>query len=118
MPRVIDGTRRKDRRKKILSDTKGFRGSSGKLFRSAKDAQRRALQFAYRDRKARKRYFRSIWITRISAACRNLGINYSRFIAHLKSADIQMNRKVLAHLAVHDPSAFSKLVTQIQLKEK
>jgi large subunit ribosomal protein L20 len=110
MPRSVDGTRRKDRRKKILKQAKGFRGRPGKLFRSAKDAVTKAGTYAYRDRRRKKRDFRRLWITRISAACRLNGVSYSRFIDGLTKADIQINRKALSNLAIEDPDAFKELV--------
>ena len=110
MPRAVDGTRRKDRRKKILKQAKGFRGRGGKLFRTAKDAVTKAGTNAYRDRRRKKRDFRRLWIARISAACRSNDITYSRFIDGLNKAEIQINRKVLSNLAIEDPDAFKELV--------
>ncbi len=110
MPRAIDGTRRKDRRKKILKEAKGYWGRRSTIVRTAKDAVAKAQSYAYRDRKNKKRQFRQLWITRISAACRNEGINYSRFISGLKRANIEINRKALSNLAIEDPQAFSSLV--------
>ena len=112
MPRVIDGTRRKKRRKKILKLAKGFWGRRSKLFRTAKDAVAKALVYAYRDRKTRKRYFRSLWIARISAICQQNGINYSRFINGLKKAGVTINRKILSNLAIEDPVVFKALIEQ------
>ncbi len=110
MARAVDGTRRKDRRKKILDQAKGYWGRRSKLHRTAKDAVAKASGYAFRDRKARKRDFRRLWITRISAACRNEGITYSRFVNGLNKADVQVNRKVISNLAIEDPKAFSELV--------
>ncbi len=110
MPRAVDGTRRKNRRKKILKAAKGYRGRRSKLFRTAKDAVTKAGQYAYRDRKRKKRDFRRLWITRISAGCRANGITYNRFIEGLKKAEIQINRKSLSNLAIEDPDAFKELV--------
>lgn len=110
MPRAIDGTRRKNRRKKILNEAKGYRGRRSKLFRTAKDAVTKAGEYAYRDRRRKKRDFRRLWITRISAACRANGIPYNRFIEGLKKADVQLNRKALSNLAIEDPDAFKELV--------
>lgn len=110
MPRAVDGTRRKDRRKKILKSAKGYWGRRSKLHRVAKDAVRKAGQYAYRDRKVRKRDFRRLWIARISAAVRAEGLTYSRFISGLNRADIAMNRKVLSNMAVEDPAAFRVLI--------
>ncbi len=110
MPRAIDGTRRKNRRKKILNEAKGYRGRRSKLFRTAKDAVTKAGEYAYRDRRRKKRDFRRLWITRISAACRANGVPYNRFIEGLKKADVQLNRKALSNLAIEDPDAFKELV--------
>ena len=110
MPRAVDGTRRKDRRNKILKQAKGYWGRRSKLHRTAKDAVAKSLQYAYRDRRARKRDFRRLWVTRISAACRAEGLPYSRFIEGLNKAHIQVNRKALSNMAIEDPSAFKQLV--------
>jgi large subunit ribosomal protein L20 len=110
MPRAVDGTRRKGRRKKILKQAKGYWGRRSKLYRTAKDAVAKSLSYAYRDRKVRKRDFRSLWITRISAGCRAEGISYSRFMYGLKRANVEVNRKVLSNLAIEDKEAFRALV--------
>ncbi len=110
MPRVIDGTRRKNRRKKILGRAKGYWGTRSKLFKTAKGQVMKSLMYAYRDRHNRKREFRRLWITRISAACRAEGMTYSRFINGLLRADIAINRKALSNLAIEDPGAFKALV--------
>lgn len=110
MPRAVDGSRRKNRRKKILKDAKGFWGRRSKLFRTAKDAVAKSQSYAYRDRKTKKRDFRSLWITRISAATKSHGMNYSQFIHGLNKAEIAMNRKALSNLAIEDPKAFETLV--------
>jgi len=112
MPRATDGTRRKNRRKKILKEAKGFWGRRGTNFRTAKDAVRKAGQYAYRDRKKRKGDFRRLWITRISAACKQEGLNYSRFMHGLQMANIEINRKALSNMAIEDKPAFSELVTK------
>ncbi len=112
MPRAVDGTRRHDRRKKILKSAKGYWGRRSKLFRTAKDAVAKAGTYAYRDRKARKRDFRKLWIARISAATRNEGMSYSSFMYGLKKAGIDLNRKALSNLAIEDPKAFSAIVDQ------
>jgi len=114
MPRAVDGTRRHDRRKKILESAKGYRGKRSKLFRTAKDAVAKSLSYAYRDRKRKKRDFRSLWIARISAAARNQGINYSQFMYGLKQAGIEINRKALSNMAIEDPAAFSELVKTVK----
>jgi len=110
MPRAIDGTRRKDRRKKVLDQAKGYWGRRSKLTRVAKDAVRKAGQYAYRDRKVKKRDFRQLWIARISAATRAEGLTYSRFINGLNKSNIEINRKVLSNMAVEDPTSFKALV--------
>jgi large subunit ribosomal protein L20 len=112
MPRAVDGTRRKDRRRKLLKQAKGYWGRRSKLYRTAKDAVAKSLSYAYRDRKVRKREFRSLWITRISAGCRAEGMTYSRFMNGLKRANVQMDRKVLSNLAIEDREAFNALVTR------
>jgi large subunit ribosomal protein L20 len=112
MPRAVDGTRRKERRKKILEQAKGYWGKRSKLFRTAKDQVMKSLVYAYRDRRRKKRDFRSLWIARISAACRAEGITYSRFMNGLQQADILINRKALSNLAIQDPSAFKALVSK------
>ena len=109
MPRVKKAVKSRRRRKNILDMAKGFRGGRGKLLRSAMETVDRSLKFAYRDRKVRKREFRSLWIMRINAAARQHGLSYSRFISGLKKANIDMDRKVLAGLAGSDPQAFEKL---------
>jgi large subunit ribosomal protein L20 len=110
MPRAVDGTRHKDRRKKILKLAKGYWGRRSKLYRTAKDAVAKSLTYAYRDRKNKKRSFRSLWITRISAGCRAEGLSYSRFMNGLKRANVQMNRKTLSNLAIEDRDTFRELV--------
>jgi len=109
MPRAVDGTRHKKRRQKVLKQAKGYWGRRSSLYRTAKDAVAKALTYAYRDRKARKRDFRSLWIARISAACRQEGITYSRFMQGLRLADIKINRKALANMAIEDTAAFAAL---------
>jgi large subunit ribosomal protein L20 len=110
MPRAVDGTRRKDRRKKILDRAKGYWGKRSKLFRTAKDQVMKSLRYAYRDRHNKKRDFRSLWIARISAACRAEGMNYSSFMGGLIRANIQLNRKALSNMAIEDAAAFKALV--------
>lgn len=114
MPRAIDGTRHKKRRKKVLKQAKGFWGRRSKNYRTAKDAVAKALVYAYRDRKTRKRDFRALWISRISAACRAQGMSYSRFINGLMKLDIRLNRKALSNMAVEDPIAFAELVDKVK----
>jgi large subunit ribosomal protein L20 len=107
--RVKRGFKAKRRRKKILKLAKGHRGGRSKLFRTAADAVDKALMYAYRDRKARKRDFRRLWITRLNAAARMNSLSYSRFIYGLKLAGINLDRKVLAELAISDPSGFAQI---------
>jgi large subunit ribosomal protein L20 len=108
--RVKRSSHRKDRRKKILNLAEGYWGGKSRLHRTAKIQVEKSLQYAYRDRKQRKRQFRSLWITRINAAARQNGTTYSAFITGLKSAGCDLDRKVLADLAVRDPQAFTQLV--------
>lgn len=107
--RVKRGYKARRRRKKLLKLAKGFRGGRSKLFRTAADAVDKALMYAYRDRKVRKRDFRQLWIARINAAARMNDLSYSKFIHGLKLADIQLDRKVLAELAISDPSGFAQI---------
>lgn len=107
MPRVTRGKRRAQRRKKILKQTKGYYGTKSRSHRIAKQAIDRSLSFAYRDRRQKKRNFRSLWIVRINAAARLNGISYSRLVEGLKKADCQINRKMLAEIAVRYPEAFA-----------
>lgn len=109
MPRVTNSPASRRRRKKILKQAKGYRGGRSKLLRTANNAVDRALQYAYRDRKQKKRNFRALWIIRINAAARQHGLTYSRFMAGLKRGGIDINRKVLANLAVTDANAFAAL---------
>jgi large subunit ribosomal protein L20 len=109
MARVKKAVKSRQRRKKILDMAKGYRGGRGKLFRTATETVDRALKFAYRDRKVRKRTFRSLWIMRINAAARIHELSYSRFMNGLKKANVILDRKVLASLAMTDPQAFARL---------
>ncbi|MEM8804991.1 MAG: 50S ribosomal protein L20 [Cyanobacteria bacterium J06635_1] len=110
MARVKRGNVARKRRKKILKLAKGYRGSHSKLFRTANQQVMKALRYAYRDRRNRKRDFRRLWIARINAAARLNGTTYSRLIGDLKRADIQLNRKMLAQMAVLDAASFAKVV--------
>jgi len=110
MARVRHATSSKRRRKKILKMAKGQYGARSRLFRTAKESVARALAYGYRDRKAKKRDFRSLWIIRINAACRAHEISYSRFMNGLKKTKADINRKMLADIAVHDKAGFGKLV--------
>ena len=109
MPRVKNSSKSRRRRKRILKLAKGFRGPRSKLFRIAKESVDRALSFSYRDRRARKRDFRRLWITRISAAARINDINYSQFMLGLKRANISIDRKILSDMAISDPGSFAHL---------
>ena len=109
MPRVKRGTKRHDRRKKILKAAKGYFLNKSKLVKFASESVDRALQYAYRDRRTRKRDFRRLWIVRIGAAARENGINYNQFIFGLKKAGIELDRKVLADIAIADSAGFARL---------
>ena len=111
MPRVKRGNKRRLKRKKILRRAKGYYLAKSKLYRLAKQQVERSLRYAYRDRRARKRDFRRLWIVRINAACREHEMSYSQFIAGLKAAQVEVDRKILADLAVREPAAFGALVT-------
>jgi large subunit ribosomal protein L20 len=114
MPRVKRGTKRRARRKKILERASGYFLTKSKLYRSAKESVERGLKFAYSGRKQKKRQYRSIWIVRIGAAAKLNGLSYSVFINGLKKAGIELDRKILADLAVNDPSGFTALCKQAQ----
>ncbi len=107
--RIKRGFKARRRRKKVLKLAKGFRGGRSKLFRTASDAVDKALMYAYRDRKVRKRDFRQLWIARINAAARMHNLSYSRFMHGLKQANIDLDRKVLADLAISDPAGFAQI---------
>ncbi len=114
MPRVKRGVTARARHKKIIALAKGYRGRRNNVYRIAKQAVMRAGQYAYRDRRTRKRVFRSLWIARINAAAREHGLNYSRFIAGLNKSAIGLDRKVLAELAVNDKPAFAAIVARVK----
>lgn len=109
MPRARCGPASRARRKKVMKAAKGYVGGRSRTFRQAKDSVERSLCYAYRDRRAKKRDFRRLWITRISAAARNNGLTYSRFIQGLRKASVGLDRKVLADMAVSDPSGFTAI---------
>jgi len=111
MPRAINGTVKRKRHNRLRKECRGY-VMGRKLHRMMMEARKRALQFAFRDRKVRKREFRRLWIARISAACRLNGTRYARFIEGLKALNVEMNRKMLSELAIHDPQAFTDLVEQ------
>jgi large subunit ribosomal protein L20 len=115
MARTKTGTTRRKRHKKVLKQTKGFRMTKSRLYKVAHEALLRAGQYAYIGRKRRKRDLRKLWIQRINAACRQYGLSYSQFINQLKKADIQLNRKMLADLAVNDRKAFQAVVDKARL---
>jgi large subunit ribosomal protein L20 len=115
MARVKRGVTAKARHKKVLDKAKGYYGARSKVYRVAKQAVIKAGQYAYRDRRQRKRDFRALWITRINAAARLHGLSYSRLINGLHKAEIEIDRKVLADIAVHDPEAFGALAAQAKV---
>ena len=114
MPRVKRGVTAHARHKKILKLAKGYRGRRKNVFRIAKQAVMKAGQYAYRDRRTKKRVFRQLWIARINAASRGLGVTYSKFMAGLKKAQIDIDRKVLSDMAIHDPAAFAAIVDKVK----
>lgn len=109
MPRVKSGVAHHARKKKVMEAAKGARGGRSKLYKSAKETVERGMRYAYRDRRKKKGEFRALWITRINAAARQHGLSYSRLMAGLKQAGVDINRKVLADLAVRDADAFAKI---------
>ena len=111
MPRATNSPASRRRRQRVIKKAKGFRGNRSKLFRYAKDAIYKAQTWAYRDRKVRKRTFRALWVQRINAAVRARDLSYSRFIEGLKAAGIELDRKVLSDIAIHDEAAFDAIVT-------
>ena len=113
MPRAKNNVAAKSRHKKLLKSAKGYRLGRGKLYLQAKDQVERSGQYAYRDRKAKKRLFRALWIAKINAACRINGISYSKFMFLLKEKSVEMDRKALAHIAMHEPKAFESLVQTV-----
>ncbi len=114
MPRAKGGFKTRRRRKKILEMARGYYGAKSRLYRIATEAVDKALQYAYKDRKNKKREFRSLWIIRINAALRAVGMNYSQFMAGLKKANISLNRKALADMAYNDLAAFNQLVEKVK----
>jgi large subunit ribosomal protein L20 len=114
MPRVKRGVIAHARHKKILALAKGYRGRRKNVYRIAKQAVMKAGQYAYRDRRTRKRVFRQLWIARINAASRELGVTYSKFMAGLKKAQIDIDRKVLSDMAIHDPAGFKSIVEKVK----
>ncbi len=114
MPRAKGGFKTRRRRKKVLKQAKGYYGARSRLYKTASEAVDKALLYSYRDRKAKKREFRSLWIIRINAAVRALGMSYSQFMAGLKRSEIALNRKTLADLAYSDPKAFGKIAETVK----
>ncbi|PTX99363.1 50S ribosomal protein L20 [Verrucomicrobia bacterium LW23] len=114
MPRATNAPASRERRRRVIEKAKGYRGRRSKLFRYAKDATMKGQYWSYRDRKVRKRDFRALWITRINAAARALNITYSRLIEALAKAKIDIDRKVLADLAVHEPATFKAIVEKVR----
>ncbi len=114
MPRATNAPASRERRKRVVDKAKGYRGRRSKLFRYAKDATMKGQYWAYRDRKTRKRNFRTLWTVRINAACRAAGLTYSRFIEALNKAKLGVNRKILAEMAVSDPAAFTAIIKSIK----
>ena len=114
MPRANSTVPRHRRRRKIVKQAKGYYGTRKSNFRSAKDAVQKAWQYAYRDRRVNKRNFRRLWIIRINAAVRQHGFTYSKFISAMKDKNIELNRKTLAHMAVHDPDGFAEIVNSVK----
>ena len=114
MPRSVNTVASRQRRKKILKKAKGYFGRRKNVYTVAKNAVEKAFSYAYRDRKAKKRIFRSLWITRINAAAREYGLSYSELINKLKSNNISINRKVLADLAMNDPKKFEEIVKKVK----
>ena len=114
MPKVQNHQASRNRRKRVLRSTKGYFGNASRLYRYAKQASDRAGAYAYRDRRTKKREFRKLWIVRINAACRHHGMAYSRFIAGLSKAGIELDRKALSELAIHDEAGFKALIEKAQ----
>ena len=114
MPRANSTVPRHRRHRKIVKKAKGYYGARKSNFRSAKDAVQKAWQYAYRDRRTNKRNFRRLWIIRINAAVRLHGLSYSKFISAMKDKNIELNRKTLAHMAVHDPDGFAEVVNSVK----
>jgi large subunit ribosomal protein L20 len=118
MPRTKTHVAHHRRVKRVLKQAKGYYGGRSKLLRTARDTVLRAGVYSYRDRRARKRDFRSLWITRITAACRSRGISYSRFVSGLKTSLVALNRKMLSEIAIADPEAFDVLVEMAKAKQQ
>jgi large subunit ribosomal protein L20 len=113
MPRAMNNVAARKKRKKVLKAAKGYRLGKSRLYKTAKDQVEKSWQYAYRDRRVKKRTFRKLWISRINAACRELGVSYSVFIKKLSDKNIDLNRKLLSDLAVKNPGAFEQLVKEV-----
>lgn len=114
MPRVLKGSARRKAKKRLFREARGNRGGRGKLLRTVKETVVRSRAYAYRDRKTKKRNFRSLWITRLNAACRQRGVRYSVFIRQLADAGVELNRKTLSELAISHPRVFDEIVAAVQ----
>ena len=114
MPRSVNSVAKRARRKKVLKQAKGFFGRRKNVWTVAKNAVEKAMQYSYRDRRAKKRTFRALWIARINAAARIHGLSYSQFMGKLKANDIELNRKVLADLAMNNPEAFKAVIEKVK----
>ena len=112
MPRAQKGAARRKSRNRVMNQARGYRGSRSRSWERAKQAVTRAGAYSYRDRRARKRDFRRLWITRITAACRQRNLSYSRFMAGIRAAEIQLNRRMLSEIAIHDPAGFDAITEQ------
>lgn len=115
MPRAKGGSKTRQRRNKVLKQAKGFRGAKSRLIRNATEAVKRGMRFATRHRKLRKREFRALWVSRLSAAAESCGVSYSKMMGKLKAANVSVNRKMLSELAIHNPAAFSSLLKSVGL---
>jgi large subunit ribosomal protein L20 len=113
MPRATNNVAARQRRKKILSAAKGYRLSKSRLFKTASDQVHKSWSYAYRDRRTKKRSFRRLWIVRINAVCRQMGLSYSVFMHKLNEKNIELNRKTLADLAIRDPQGFEKMIKEV-----
>lgn len=113
MPRATNGPASRERRRRVIEKAKGFRGRRSKLFRYAKDAVMKAQYWAYRDRKTKKRNFRSLWVQRLNAAAREQGLTYSRFMEGIKAANIDLDRKILSDIAITDEAAFKDIIDTV-----
>lgn len=114
MARAKRGVTKRAKHKKWLKLAKGYRGAKSKLYRQAREQVQKSLQYAYRDRRVKKRVARSLWITRINAACRSAGLTYSQFIRGLKNTKVDIDRKILSDLAINDPEVFSRIVALVK----